>query len=107
MATKNEPETMLMPALDQQEEFKKHLPELLALQSEAEAARVELMGSGADQFSDFEFTQFVRLLYPHNESDSLNFPQRIEADRAAIKRAIADGAWAFTSALVSLQSRQA
>lgn len=106
MAIVNESETKLIQALGQQEGIERHLPELLALQSEAESARVELMASGADQFSDFEFTQLVRLIYPYHESGRLDFPQQIEADRAAIKRALSDGTWAFTSALISLQGKQ-
>lgn len=104
--TKKKTETMPELTPEQQERLVKYRPQLLALYSEVEAARMELMGSHGEGISDFEFTQLVQLAYPSDEPNHTDIPQRIEADRAAIKRALAGGQWDFVSRLASLQKGQ-
>ncbi|RYG99589.1 MAG: hypothetical protein EON58_03355 [Alphaproteobacteria bacterium] len=82
----------------------KHLSELLALHEEVESARAELMPSSEDDFDDMLFMKLIRLASPGDEPVDMDFPARIEADRAAIKRAVAAGDREFSNRLIQLQS---
>ncbi|MBJ7575673.1 hypothetical protein [Luteimonas sp. MC1828] len=66
-----------------------HLPVLVAMLEGVEMVRAELLPGSEDDFSNLELLKMIRLAYDNADPVGMDLGGRIDADEAAIKRALA------------------
>lgn len=66
-----------------------HLPVLVAMLEGVEMVRAELLPGSEDHFSNLELLKLIRIAYDESDPAGMDLGARIDADEAAIKRALA------------------